>query len=234
MDSTVRAQGKCRANGRLRPLRICRSSQIHTDDGLWPLRVKPYPGELFSSWLVRLARCYELPIEVFCRAVWPGRKIWHADIDRNIEDEALELLSKRTGVAYSELFSMTLRSHERHACPSDPEAARDLYFRYPTSDQATRYCPACLAEPEPYFRLEWRLAFVTMCALHELVLVERCAGCGAPCLFAKLQLHRPFGCCHNCNRRFMYVDERIPKPNPYQIPAQLELQKQLLTFFGRR
>jgi hypothetical protein len=203
-------------------------------DELWPLRVKPYPGELFSSWLVRLARCYELPVDSFCRAICPGKQIWCGDIDRNIDDATLMLLSSKTGIPYNELFFMTLRSHEEQACPSDPETARDLYFRHASSNQATQYCPACMNDPEPYFRLEWRLAFVTRCALHELVLVRQCPRCTAPCLFWKLPLYEPFGSCHNCSLPLVYVDKKIPKPNPYQIPAQIELQYQLLTFFGRR
>jgi hypothetical protein len=99
-------------------------------DELWPLRTRPCRGELFSSWLVRVARCYDMPVQNFCRQVWPGQDLWRGDIDRQIKDDALQFLSRKTGIAFDELFSMTLRAHEQHACPSsgDDDSARDLYF----------------------------------------------------------------------------------------------------------
>ena len=73
--------------------------KLDASDELWPLRPRPYNGELFSSWLVRVARCYEMPVQKFCREVWPGREVWRGDIDRQIDDEALRLLGRKTGVA---------------------------------------------------------------------------------------------------------------------------------------
>jgi hypothetical protein len=163
----------------------------HEDLGeLWPLRLPPLPGELFSSWLVRLARCYEMPIENFCQTVWPGQNVWCGDIDRQIDDAALAFLSRKTGVPLDELFSMTLRAHEQYAgvSPGD-ECARELYVQLGHT-HGIRYCPGCLGGREPYFRLEWRLAFVTVCPRHRMPLFERCDYCSAPCLFSKVDVHR--------------------------------------------
>lgn len=42
------------------------------------------------------------------------------------------------------------------------------------------FCPKCLAEDvEPYFRLSWRLAFLSSCPTHGCRLVEHCCECGA-------------------------------------------------------
>ena len=128
-------------------------------DELWPLRPRPCDGELLSSWLVRVARCYEMPVETFCREVWPGRQVWRRDIDRQIDDDALQLLSRKTGVSYPELFSMTLRCHEQYAgAAAGAGSTRDLYFHFGGTDYAIRFCPSCLAGSRPYYRLEWRLA----------------------------------------------------------------------------
>jgi len=42
------------------------------------------------------------------------------------------------------------------------------------------YCAACLADGEPYFRLEWRLAFHTVCVRHSIILRDTCPHCGHP------------------------------------------------------
>ena len=203
-------------------------------DKRWPLRLPPCPGELFSSWLVRLARCYEMPVQTFCRAVWPEREVWCVDIDRQIEDEALRFLSRKTGVAYEELFALTLRSHEQYTGTSDEGETRNLYFRLSSTDYATRYCSACLQEAQPYFRLEWRLVFVLVCPEHGVLLEERCPACTASCLFAKLDVQQPFGCCHNCHRWLIYYDPKRPRLTGRQIERQVAFQENLLSLFGRR
>ncbi len=200
-------------------------------DELWPLRPQPYQGELFSSWLVRVARCYEMPVQTFCRAVWPGRQVWHGDVDRQIDDEAIDLLSSKVGVASSELFSMTLRAHEQYAwtSPGD-ESARDLYVHSGNTDYAIRYCPGCLTEREAYFRLEWRLAFVTVCPRHRVPLLERCTYCTALCLFAKVDVHHSFGSCHCCNRHLAYVRKPVfDKDMAFQIELHADFQQKLLS-----
>jgi hypothetical protein len=44
-----------------------------------------------------------------------------------------------------------------------------------------QFCPECLAsDRSPYFRLHWRLGFVTCCASHSVMLLEVCPRCGQP------------------------------------------------------
>ena len=204
-------------------------------DELWPLRPRPLPGELFSSWLVRVARCYEMPVQAFCREVWPNLEVWRGDIDRQIDDEALHFLSSKTGVPYRELFLMTLRAHEQYACASpDDASARGLYFHTGNTESAIRFCPACLAECPPYFRLEWRLAFVTACRRHRLPLLEHCDNCKAPCLFAHANVHREFGACHRCHRHLAYMAREIDSGMALQVELHLEFQENVLDVLRKR
>jgi hypothetical protein len=47
-----------------------------------------------------------------------------------------------------------------------------------------QYCPQCLLEDQiPYFRKEWRVAFVTTCSRHQCMLRDRCVACGAGVAF---------------------------------------------------
>jgi hypothetical protein len=204
-------------------------------DELWPLRLAPCQGELFSSWLVRLALCYEMPVQTFCRNVWPNRAVWRGDVDRQVDDEALQLLSRKTGVAYSHLFSMTLRAHEQWAGASpDDESARELYFHYGKKDIGIRFCPGCLAERPAYFRLDWRLAFVTVCPRHRLPLIERCDYCKSPCLFAKAEGNESFGSCHYCRRSFAVMGKDVAKDAGLQIELHVEFQQTMLHLIRKR
>jgi hypothetical protein len=202
---------------------------IEAADERWPLRPPPLRGELFSSWLVRLARCYEMPVRAFCQMVWPGREIWRGDIDREIDDEALQFLSAKTGVTHAELFSMTLRAHEQHAgvAPGD-ESASALYFHHGMSDHGIRYCPGCVAERQPYYRLEWRLAFVTVCPRHRLPLCDRCQYCKAPCLFANVNVDRDLGRCYRCDKHLASAAREVSIEAALQIELHVEFQQNML------
>jgi hypothetical protein len=155
-------------------------------DERWPLRPVPYPGELFSSWLVRVARCYELPVQTFCWNVWPGREAWRGDVDRQIDDETLHFLSRKTGVRFSELLSMTLR-----------ESQAPLFQGQLKKTFSTQYCPLCLSQ-HAYFKKVWRLAGVSECARHVVPLQNDCGGCGAYCQFLKVPPMLPLDSCYRC------------------------------------
>jgi TniQ len=233
MDPAIGTQSVPRQNGGLSPA-VEEHMEIQASDQLWPLRPRPWCGELFSSWLVRVARCYEMPVETFCRTVWPAREVWRGDVDRQIDDEALRFLSSKTGVAYTELFSMTLRAHEQYAgAATGDESARDLFVHFGNTDVAIRYCPGCLAERPPYYRLDWRLAFVTVCGRHRLPLLVRCENCKAACLFAHVDVHRSLGSCHYCHRDLAGMGKNVTPDMELQIELHLEFQQTVLNLLRK-
>lgn len=230
MGPPIGAEGLRGKNGRVSaPMTLTEPEA----DELWPLRPPPCRGELFSSWLVRLALCYEMPVQMFCRNVWPDRVVWRGDVDRQIDDEALQLLSRKTGVAYPELFSMTLRAHEQWAGVSPGDESADLYFRYGKKNIGIRFCPRCLAERPAYFRLDWRLAFVTLCPRHRIPLLERCEYCKSPCLFAKGD-GNSFGFCHYCRRWFAAMGKELGNDAALQIELHVEFQQNMLDLMRKR
>jgi hypothetical protein len=122
---------------------------------------------------------------------------------------------------------MTLRAHEQYACPSlQDDSARGLYFRF-GNNQAIRFCPGCLAGRQPYYRLEWRLAFVTACPRHRLPLLERCEYCKAPCLFANVDVAWPFGSCYRCHRHLAGMGRKVDQEMALQIELHLEFQQSM-------
>lgn len=79
-------------------------------------------------------------------------------------------------------------------------------------------CDACLAEDiEPYFRLRWRLGFVTHCTVHRTLMRDRCFDCGVspwPTGSAVFEhLHRSFTSLNKCWR--CAVDSRTA---PVAVP----------------
>lgn len=64
--------------------------------------------------------------------------------------------------------------------------------RFTRTGYGLQFCPKCLAaDPEPYFRKRWRVAFYTWCTIHDTMLHERCPQCGAPVIFQRREMGRP-------------------------------------------
>jgi hypothetical protein len=66
------------------------------------------------------------------------------------------------------------------------------------------YCPLCLGESIPYFRLDWRLAFNTVCPEHSILYRDSCPHCRHPpwpaACGVQSHLHGKFSSFANCWR----------------------------------
>jgi hypothetical protein len=78
-----------------------------------PRIAKPKEGELFSSWLFRLATINLTKAHTFCRFHLPGQNIWNRDIDRLVPDIMIERLALLTEIPFQTLYQLTLRSYEK-------------------------------------------------------------------------------------------------------------------------
>ena len=166
---------------------------------LWPVRPKPLPDELLSSWLVRLAKKNGVKLQRFCDCAFGNdRQIWNRDIDRLAPGWLLRELSMRTNVSLEKIELLTLSSYkgkifkrllvcgqQRWILPLGMYHRKRLGF-------GLQFCPCCLAEDrEPYFRKRWRIAFYTFCTTHGCMLEERCPDCHSPVAFHRRELGRP-------------------------------------------
>lgn len=80
---------------------------------LWPIRYKPLPDELLSSWLVRLAHGHGLKVQTFCNLIFGNRlQVWNRDVDRLGPDWLVNELSARTGTPLVIAYGTTLRAYE--------------------------------------------------------------------------------------------------------------------------
>lgn len=180
---------------------------------LWPVRYKPYPDELLTSWLVRLAWGHGLKVQTFCNQVFGGqRQVWNRDVDRLAPDWLVDALADRTGTPRHVAYDTTLRAYEGvlypkfRAAGTLPWIQTLMMYHRRRQGYGLQFCPACLAEDEKaYFRKSWRVSFNTICVRHRLMLHDRCPGCGVPVMFHRLEMGHgsvfevgSIGDCHAC------------------------------------
>ncbi|MBX3738184.1 MAG: TniQ family protein [Candidatus Didemnitutus sp.] len=199
---------------------------------LWPAHPKPYAGELLSCWVARIAHAHGLKIQTFSQLVF-GREyqLWNRDIDRGAPSWLLATLAARTGTPMRVVRSLTIAAFRRR-----------LFWHWHSSGQlrwvaplgiyhrtrrlhGLQFCPECLAgDDEPYFRLVWRAAVLTVCPEHQLILRDRCPRCYAAVAFHRGEMGRPHRTitrplcrCHRCS----FDLRRAPQLrfSPYSAPA---------------
>ena len=155
-------------------------------ESLWPIRYKPLPGELLSSWLVRLAHGHGLKVQTFCNLIFGNKlQIWNRDIDRLAPEWLIVELSSKTGASYQQAFKTTLQSYQgiiyhRPRQSGSLTWIQSLKLHHRKFEGfGLQFCPGCLASDiDPYFRKSWRVAFNTTCPIHQCMLQDRCPHCG--------------------------------------------------------
>ena len=140
------------------------------------VRPRPMDGESLSSW------------RQFAGAE-NGFRLYplHAESRRSdpdmCGDVTLNWLSREFDIEPAELRGLTLRRYEGmvFGIPSQRRPDRWVVpLRYTQSavQHGPAYCADCLREePRPFFKLQWRLAFITECTSHDCELREHCPDC---------------------------------------------------------
>jgi TniQ len=154
----------------------------------WPVHPQPLPDELLSSWLIRLAHGNGLKVQSFYGG-WLGRSItlWNRDIDRLAPPDLIDTLSASTGIDSATLVAHSIRSLVGRISEDIPAGGHTDWLMPLQVYHRTRkgfglmYCRSCLRlDREPYFRRNWRLAFITCCTVHGQLLLDRCTNCESP------------------------------------------------------
>ncbi|MCD0175522.1 TniQ family protein [Deinococcus sp. 14RED07] len=160
---------------------------------LLPVRPRPEPQELLSSWLFRLAQANTQKLHTLCRTLFGERQIWNRDIDRLAGDEVLSALVRATGVSAATLRLHTMpglegRVYDRHNAHGVTSWVLPLGLYHRTRKRrGLQFCPACLAE-RAAFLLPWRLSLSVVCPVHGCVLHEACPACQAPVIPHRVDL----------------------------------------------
>lgn len=211
---------------------------------VWPAYSKPKDDELLSSWLVRLSMAHGLKLHTFCSLAWPRRAIWNRDIDKSADEGVLTVLSEKTNTPLERVRGTALSAYEGILYEKHNPFGNTLWvmpvgvYHRVRMQYGLQFCPQCLAEDEePYFRRRWRLAFVTVCVKHRVVLKDRCPRCGAAVNFHRDELglrskHAATSVtlCHAC-RFDLRTAEENSKENSLEVradDAEVEFQKRLL------
>ena len=180
---------------------------------LWPIRYKPLPDELLSCWLIRLAHGHGLKVQTFCNLLFGQRRqVWNRDVDRLGPPWLMDELSRRTGAPLALVEHTCLRTLEGELFPQFKLSGAlpwvltmGMYHRK-RSAYGQLFCPLCMKSDEvPYYRRSWRLAFMTVCPAHDVMLHDRCPGCTAPLNFHRVEMGRgglddalEMSMCHAC------------------------------------
>lgn len=181
---------------------------------LWPIRFKPLPDELLSSWLMRIAHGHGLKVQTFCNLVFGGRRqVWNRDVDRLGPDWLVTTMSTCTGTPWEIAYGTTLRTFEgtlyrrfRPAGALQWIQTLQMYHRK-RQGYGMQLCPACLREgTQPYYRRIWRVSFNTVCPRHGCMLLDRCPECGSGISFHRTDIGRDphqghfaeLAGCHQC------------------------------------
>lgn len=204
---------------------------------LWPIRYKPQPDELLSCWLIRLAHGHGLKVQTFSNLLFGHRRqVWNRDVDRLGPSWLIEELSHRTGTPLLVAEGTCLRTLEGQLFTQFKLSGAlpwvltmGIYHRK-RSAYGQQVCPLCLDGDEvPYYRRAWRLAFMTICPTHQVMLHDRCPQCESPLSFHRAEMGRggvddalEMTMCHACG-----MDLRQSPVRPVQTYLP-EIQEWLL------
>lgn len=173
----------------------------------WPVPVALAPDELFSMWLVRAALAQGTDPLVLASHLWPRWRVWTIDLDRGISDERMSRLARASGIEASKLNAASLfpvalaTGLESGATSAIWHWILALGSRNRKRHGGLQYCSHCLdTDARPYFRLQWRLAWHTCCAVHNVRLRDRCCHCQSPIEPNRLSAFDAMTTCSTCKR----------------------------------
>lgn len=166
----------------LLPREVERRSQA-----LWPFRPRPAPDELLSSFLFRLAQGHGVRPIVFLNSILGSRKnLMAQDLDNFAPANLVARLSRGCGLSEAEIEACTIGGPVAAMNLNHNKRGRNAWTLPMTVDNNSRhrpglqFCPICLVDDRPIYVRRWRLAFVTTCSRHGILLRDRCPHCAAP------------------------------------------------------
>lgn len=126
---------------------------------------------------------------------WPRKAIWNRDIDKSADETLVGVLARKTGLPVETVITTTLAAYEGWLYERHNPYGNTLWimpigiYHRTRRNFGLQFCAQCLMEDaEAYWRRKWRLAFVTICPDHRLVLQDRCPKCGAAVNFHRNEL----------------------------------------------
>jgi len=206
---------------------------------LLPVVCKPYPDEILSSWLTRLAFKHGMNAFTFCRTLF--LKYTNIDIDCEISERHLKILSERTDIPLKDIRAMTIQWFEQKLFERMREndlkenwlltgKRVNLGTRKVLVESGILFCPGCFQKGRIYFKKEWRMGISFVCISCGCHLLERCPHCHCGSwLFDDTPLKdgqtldQHLITCHNCGRNVS--DCKLNSASESVINMQIELYR---------
>lgn len=178
------------------------------------------PDEALSSWIVALARANRAKVHNLCRGIGGNlHTTWNRDVDRLAPPQLIDALSERTGISALQIERTTLRDLAvcingfHHPNGTNPWLLHLGIWHRRRLRFGVQFCSLCLRSTgRPYVRRSWRLAFVTECETHHVLLRDRCPRCLAPYEYFRAELGRrsltkgpPVSICSACGCNLAYL-----------------------------
>lgn len=157
---------------------------------------QPLPDEILSSWIARTAYAHHTHPQTFLNLHFDNTHFnWRLNFDASVSDEEIEVLSKKSGLSYSVIYQMSLRSYEGYLHESIVPIGDNQYI---TKQQ--NFCPVCLREDTfPYFRKLWKVLLFPICLKHQCYVYECCPSCKSKIKLVHMYNNKePFIFCHKC------------------------------------
>lgn len=176
------------------------------------IRERPAPGEIFSSWMAREAQALGKSLNGLINYVYRDWLYKKRDIDKFATGNTINKFADLMNVDILEaektslyMKMSTISNIEKHPYSAEwVTHTNNIYTARKTNGNC--FCPTCLSEDKvPYFRLAWRISFVTMCTEHDELLHDKCHNCKN-----EINLYRlPAG--RECVTRCCWCDHDIRK-----------------------
>jgi TniQ len=197
-----------------------------------PLAPRPIPGELISSWLLRVSFANGLTLAQLIEAIetrFPGLSLRRAFIDDQLSPRARSALAK-----FLRPPEDNVKEHElARQFPMLPLEwiLRPVNWDLGSPDRFAQgraryaFCSLCLQEmisrtQMVWIRCEWAFVFQTHCPRHRVPLFERCAVCFVEePLLPTANASSAIACCWKCGSTlFSYGPDEQASPIVAEIP----------------
>ncbi len=162
--------------------------------------------------------------------MWRGVAIWNRDIDGLSNPIIWKRLAEANRVSPATAHGTTISSlagrvFDQHVPNGKTKHLLRLgVFHRSRRRYGQQFCPHCLAsDSDPYYRLNWRLAFTVACTIHRRAMLDRCQSCGHPVEFHRGDpLKTSIIQCHACGGRL--DRQRSPTVSPVVLDLQAYLE----------
>lgn len=168
-----------------------------------PIRAHVLRGELFSSWLTRLAHKNAIKPSSLLHYLFDDKQIINKDIDRPFRMDHIARLASICSIDFKGLRDSTLYRYDGILF-TEREMGSNICLIKPSTKRmgcivkpGVQFCPICIKNCH-YYKLEYKVALRTICLEHKCYLKDQCGCCGAYINYQLLSPEHNLNVCFKC------------------------------------